>query len=115
MVFCASLWFSALRYGFLRLATDSTAQSGLNLQFSYQRGLFKKVAVRWTTLKFFNRCKNSIFTQNSLEQKWVIRGELQQSYRKRVEEDRERGSQSRESQWTESMAVGSKVLIEATI
>jgi putative transposase len=42
-------------------------------------------------------------------------GELQQSCRKRVEEELAAGDQSRDSKWTESIAVGSKVFIEATI
>jgi len=41
--------------------------------------------------------------------------ELQESCRKRVEEDLATRNQSRDSKWTESIAVGSKVFIEATI
>ena len=42
-------------------------------------------------------------------------GELQESCRKRVEEDLAARDQSRDGKWTESIAVGSKVFIEATI
>jgi putative transposase len=42
-------------------------------------------------------------------------GELQESCRERVEEDLATRNQSRDSRWTESIAVGSKVFIEATI
>ncbi len=42
-------------------------------------------------------------------------GELQESCRKRVEENLATRDQSRDSKWTESIAVGSKVFIEATI
>jgi putative transposase len=42
-------------------------------------------------------------------------GELQESCRKRVEEDLAKSKQSRDSKWTESVAVGSKVFIEATL
>jgi putative transposase len=42
-------------------------------------------------------------------------GELQESCGKRVEEDLAAKNQSRDSKWTESIAVGSKVFIEATI
>ena len=42
-------------------------------------------------------------------------GELQESCRKRVEQNLAMRNQSRDSKWTESMAVGSKVFIEATI
>jgi putative transposase len=42
-------------------------------------------------------------------------GELQESCRKRVEEDLTTRNQSRDSKWTESIAVGSKAFIEATI
>jgi len=42
-------------------------------------------------------------------------GELQESCRKSVEEDLAARDQSRDSKWTESIAVGSKVFIEATI
>ena len=40
--------------------------------------------------------------------------ELQESCRKMVEEDLAKSKQSRDSKWTESVAVGSKVFIEAT-
>jgi putative transposase len=40
---------------------------------------------------------------------------LQESCRKRVEEDLAKSKQSRDSKWTESVAVGSKVFIEATL
>jgi putative transposase len=43
------------------------------------------------------------------------RGELQESCRKRVEQDLATRNQSRDSKWTESIAVGSKAFIEATI
>jgi len=39
---------------------------------------------------------------------------LQESCRKRVEEDLAKRNQSRDSKWTESIAVGSKAFIEAT-
>jgi putative transposase len=42
-------------------------------------------------------------------------GELQESCRKRVEQNLATRNQSRDSKWTESIAVGSKVFIEATI
>ena len=42
-------------------------------------------------------------------------GELQQSCRKRVEEDLATRNRSRDSKWTESIAVGNKVFIEATL
>jgi hypothetical protein len=42
-------------------------------------------------------------------------GELQEFCRKRVEEDLATRNQSRDSKWTESIAVGSKAFIEATI
>ncbi|MCJ7538523.1 MAG: hypothetical protein MUO88_02550, partial [Desulfobacterales bacterium] len=41
-------------------------------------------------------------------------GELQESCRKRVEEDLATRNQSRDSKWTESIAVGSERFIEAT-
>jgi len=42
-------------------------------------------------------------------------GELQASCRKRVEEELTARNQTRDSKWTESIAVGSKVFIVATI
>ena len=43
------------------------------------------------------------------------KGELQESCRKRVEGILTTRNQSRDSKWTESIAVGSKVFIKATI
>jgi len=42
-------------------------------------------------------------------------GELQESCRKRVEQNLATRNQSRDSKWTESISAGSKVFIEATI
>jgi putative transposase len=42
-------------------------------------------------------------------------GELQESCKKRVEQNLATSNQSRESKWSESIAVGSKGFIEATI